>query len=169
MDLHNQCHGMRCSHGDFRSSRQILQPAICPNTLVTATFSEAMQSSTINTTTFTLTGPGLTAVPGTVAYVGSSDVATFTPNSPLALNTLYTATITTGAQDLGGDPLASNYVWTFTTSTAACAASRAVGNGLHVWNSGRHSRPSRIAAPLSLPEMWEYGRRPRSRDSRRER
>ncbi len=101
--------------------------AICPNTLVTATFSEAMQSSTINTTTFTLTGPGLTSVAGTVAYVGASDVATFTPNSPLALNTLYTATITTGAQDLAGDPLANNYVWTFTTNTAACAAAVPLG------------------------------------------
>ena len=101
--------------------------AICPNTLLTATFSEAMQSSTINTTTFTLTGPGSTAVPGTVAYVGSSDVATFSPTSPLALNTLYTATITTGAQDLAGDPLASNYVWTFTTSPTTCAAAVPLG------------------------------------------
>ena len=95
---------------------------ICPSTLVVATFSEAMKVSTINTTTFTLTGPGTTPVAGTVSYVVSSDVATFTPSSPLALNTLYTATITTGAQDLAGDPLASNYVWTFTTSATACSS-----------------------------------------------
>jgi hypothetical protein len=95
---------------------------ICPNTLVTATFSEAMTASTINGTTFTLTGPGLTAVAGVVTYVASSDVATFTPNNPLALNTLYTATITTGAEDLAGTPLASNYQWTFTTSATACQA-----------------------------------------------
>jgi hypothetical protein len=101
--------------------------AICPNTLVTATFSAAMQSSTINSTTFTLAGPGATAVAGTVTNVPSSDVATFTPNSPLALNTLYTATITTGAQDLAGDPLANNYVWTFTTNTASCAATVPLG------------------------------------------
>jgi hypothetical protein len=95
---------------------------ICPSTLVVATFSEAMKVSTINTTTFTLTGPGSTPVAGTVSYVVSSDVATFTPSNPLALNTLYTATITTGAQDLAGDPLASNYVWTFTTSATACSS-----------------------------------------------
>jgi hypothetical protein len=100
---------------------------ICPNTLVTATFSEAMLASTINTTTFTLTGPGLTAVPGTVTYVASSDVATFTPTSPLALDTLYTATITTGAEDLAGTPLASDYVWTFTTSATACQAAVPLG------------------------------------------
>ncbi|HXM22397.1 MAG TPA: Ig-like domain-containing protein [Terriglobales bacterium] len=100
---------------------------ICPNTVVTATFSEAMKSSTINTTTFTLTGPGLTPVAGAVTYVASSDVATFTPTSPLALNTLYTATITTGAHDLAGDPLASDYVWTFTTSATACIPTVSLG------------------------------------------
>jgi Ice-binding-like/Bacterial Ig-like domain len=100
---------------------------ICPNTLATATFSEAMKSSTISTTTFTLTGPGTTPVTGVVTYVASSDVATFTPTNPLALNTLYTATITTGAQDLSGSPLASNYVWTFTTSTTACQATVPLG------------------------------------------
>jgi len=100
---------------------------ICPGTVVTATFSEAMKPSTINTTTFTLTGPGIAPVAGAVTYVASSDVATFTPNSPLALNTLYTATITTGAQDLAGDPLASDYVWTFTTSVTACTATVPLG------------------------------------------
>ncbi len=94
--------------------------SVCPNTLVTATFSEAMKASTINATTFTLTGPGTTPVAGVVTYVASSDVATFTPNNPLAVNTLFTATITTGAQDLAGDPLATDYVWTFTTSSPSC-------------------------------------------------
>jgi hypothetical protein len=86
-----------------------------------------MQSSTINSATFTLTGPGLTAVPGTVTYVASSDVATFIPTNPLALDTLYTATITTGAEDIAGDPLASDYVWTFTTSATACQAAVPLG------------------------------------------
>ena len=100
---------------------------ICPNTLVTATFSDAMQPSTINTTTFTLTGPGLTAVAGAVTYVAASNFAAFTPTNPLALSTLYTATITTGARDLAGDPLTSNYVWTFTTSPTACQATVPLG------------------------------------------
>ena len=101
---------------------------ICPSSLVVATFSEAMNPSTINTTTFTLTGPGTTPVTGTVTYVVSSYVATFTPTNPFALNTLYTATITTGAQDLAGDALAANYVWTFTTATAACQATIPLGS-----------------------------------------
>jgi len=116
--------------------------SVCPNTLVTATFSEAMKASTINTTTFTLTGPGTTPVAGVVTYVASSDVATFTPNAALAVNTLYSATITTGAQDLAGDPLASDYVWTFTTSAPSCsvplgtACTYGILGGSTVTNSG---------------------------------
>ena len=37
-------------------------------TVVTATFSQAMNPATINATTFTLTGPGTTLVAGAVAY-----------------------------------------------------------------------------------------------------
>ena len=101
---------------------------ICPNSVVVATFSEAMNPATINTTTFTLTGPGSTPVLGAVTYAVSSNVATFTPTSPLALDTLYTATITTGAQDLAGNPLANDFVWTFTTSVTACQAPVPLGS-----------------------------------------
>ena len=87
------------------------------NQALSATFSVAMTPSTINTTTFTLTGPGATPVTGAVAYVAAGSTATFKPAANLAPNTLYTATITTGAQSLGGAALASNYVWTFTTGT----------------------------------------------------
>ena len=101
---------------------------ICPNTVVVATFSEAMNPSTINTTTFTLTGPGTTPVAGAVSYDAPNFVATFTPSSNLALNTLYTATITTGAQDLFGNALASDFVWSFTTATTACVGLGSAGN-----------------------------------------
>src|ERR1700719_3800038 len=87
--------------------------AVAVNTLVTATFSEAMNPSTINGTTFMLTGPGAAPVAGAVTYAGTT--ATFTPTTALAGSTLFTATITTGATDLAGNPLAANFVWTFTT------------------------------------------------------
>ncbi|MDQ7825102.1 MAG: Ig-like domain-containing protein [Candidatus Eremiobacteraeota bacterium] len=86
------------------------------NRKIAATFSKEMNASTINTTTFTVTGPGTTAVSGTVTYVGM--VATFTPASSLAVNTAYTATITTGAKDTAGTALAANFTWTFTTGSS---------------------------------------------------
>src|ERR1035437_10391077 len=80
---------------------------------ITATFNKAMNATTINTSTFTVTGPGGAPVTGGVACAGTT--ATFTPATHLAGSTLYTATITTGAKDLLGDALASNFVWSFTT------------------------------------------------------
>ncbi len=85
------------------------------NQALSATFSVAMTPTTINATTFTLTGPGTTPVTGAVAYVAAGSTATFTPTASLVPNTVYTATITTGAQNLADTPLAQNYVWTFTT------------------------------------------------------
>ncbi len=82
---------------------------------VTATFSEAMASATIIAANFSLK-QGSTSVPGAVSYAGN--VATFNPTSNLAYNTLYTATVDTGVEDMAGNTLASNKVWTFTTLAA---------------------------------------------------
>ncbi len=92
------------------------------NQIVSATFSTAMNPATINSTTFTLTGPGATPVSGLVAYAAVGNSLTFTPTANLAASTTFTATITTGAQDLAGTALANNYVWTFTTGTAVSTA-----------------------------------------------
>ncbi len=83
---------------------------------VTATFSEAMNASTITGSTFTLTPQGGSAVAANVSY--AANVATLTPTLPLANNTTYTATITTGVQSSSGSALAANYTWTFTTVAA---------------------------------------------------
>lgn len=88
------------------------------NTKVGATFSEPMDPLTISAATFSLMR-GATQVPGTVVYSGVNLV--FTPTSPLIANTLYTATITTGAKDLAGNAMAANYVWSWTTGAAADA------------------------------------------------
>ncbi len=93
---------------------------VCPNMIVTVTFSEAMNPSSIDGTTFTLTGPGSSPVAGQVTYNASSDTAIFTPSSGLALSTVYTATITTAAQDMFGNTLAADFVWNFSTGANRC-------------------------------------------------
>ena len=93
---------------------------ICPNSpIVAATFTKSMNPTTLNTTTFTLTGPAGAAVTGTVTYTDATKTATFTPTLSLAASSTFTATITTGAVDVYGNPLAAPFTWTFTTS-AAC-------------------------------------------------
>ncbi|MHB8416851.1 MAG: ice-binding family protein [Myxococcales bacterium] len=90
--------------------------AVALNTSVSATFSEAMDASTLTTATFTLTsGSPPTSVPGTVVYASSKTI--FWPSALLASNTPYTATITTGAKSSAGVAIAESYSWGFTTGT----------------------------------------------------
>lgn len=84
------------------------------NKTLTANFSIAMDPLTINTTTFTLR-QGTTVITGVVLYTGGT-TASFNPVNALNPGLVYTATITTGAKSTAGIPLASNYVWNFTTS-----------------------------------------------------
>ena len=84
-------------------------------TAVTATFSEAMDTTTINSTNFELRNPSSALVTATVAYNSSTNVATLTPSAALAASTAYTATVKVGAMDLAGNALASSQVWSFTT------------------------------------------------------
>lgn len=94
---------------------------VCPNTsVISATFSKAMKGSSINSSTFTLTGPGETSVDGSVGYVDATHMATFTPTEGLVLNTSYTATVTTGVADRFGNHPAAKFVWSFTTPVAGC-------------------------------------------------
>jgi len=93
--------------------------AVPLNKKVTAVFSKTMDASTITTSNFTLM-QGSTFVSGTVSYSGTT--ATYTPSSNLTQNTVYTATITTGAKDLSGNPMIANYVWSFTTSITQYSA-----------------------------------------------
>jgi hypothetical protein len=101
---------------------------ICQGSAVTATFSKAMNPATIISpaTAFTLAA-GANPVAGIVSVDATNMVATFTPMNPLALDTQYTATITTGAQDQFGNGLAQDFVWMFTTAIAACPSPIAFG------------------------------------------
>jgi hypothetical protein len=93
---------------------------IALNASVSATFSEAMDSATLTTATFTLTS-GASAVPiaGTMIYADSTVV--FWPAARLAANTAFTATINTGAKSASSIALAANHTWTFTTGTTLTA------------------------------------------------
>lgn len=82
------------------------------NKIISANFSEAMNSATITSATFTVM-MGSTSVPGTVNYAGTT--ATFTPTNNLLSSNTFTATITSGAMNPGGTPLANDHVWTFNT------------------------------------------------------
>ncbi|MGA2351153.1 MAG: Ig-like domain-containing protein [Terracidiphilus sp.] len=87
------------------------------NQLISATFSEPMNSASIISANFTLTGPGTTSVSGLVNYAAIGNELVFEPSGNLQPNTTYTATITTGVENAADQPLANKYVWTFETGT----------------------------------------------------
>lgn len=92
---------------------------VAVNSKVTATFNKDMAPASISTSSFTLACPAGTAVSGTVDYVQSSRVATFSPAANLPAGTTCTAMVTTGAKDLAGNALAANFIWSFTTGATA--------------------------------------------------
>lgn len=104
-----------------------LETEVAIDKIVIATFSMQMDPSTITTSTFTLYN-GISQVAGAVTYSGTT--ATFTPAIPLLPNTIYTGTITTGAKNVAGVPIANKYVWRFTTiATAPVVISTDPANG----------------------------------------
>ena len=99
---------------------------------VSAHFGGIMEESTITPATFTLTGAG-GPVSGTVSYHPQNNSASFTPDSPLAANASYTATIAAGVRDLAGNQLGAPRSWSFTTalqdSTAPTVTATLPGDG----------------------------------------
>jgi hypothetical protein len=92
---------------------------------VKATFSEAMDSATITSTTFTLY-KGTIPVEGTAAYLDL--VATFAPSVVLTAGATYTATITTGVKDVAGNALETAYVWSFEIAASGVVLTSATVN-----------------------------------------
>ncbi len=89
-----------------------------------ATFSKAMDPATISNSSFELLDPSSAQVSATVSYDSSSSTATLSPSAPLANSKTYTATIksgTSGVKDVAGNPLASDYTWSFTTIAASAS------------------------------------------------
>lgn len=87
---------------------------------LTVTLSEPMNEASISDASFTLRQGG-TPIPGTVTYLPDDTAVQFVPDDELALNTVYTATLSTDAEDLAGNSIAQDYTWSFTTSACAQA------------------------------------------------
>jgi len=84
---------------------------ISRTTRITATFSEAIDPTTLTSSSFYVNN----GVTGTITYNATTFVATMTLSSPLNYSTTYTATVTTAITDTVGNHLAANKVWSFTT------------------------------------------------------
>src|SRR6185369_9134843 len=91
---------------------------------VTVFFNNEMDESSINSTTFKVTGPD-GAISGTVTYDRSSNTAVFTPIAPLMPQAEYTATVAKETREKSGTTLSDNASWKFKTGKDFLARSAA--------------------------------------------
>jgi hypothetical protein len=100
------------------------------NRLIGVVFSTAMDPASINASTFVVTG-----VPGTVSYDATNMIAYFKSSADYAVNTKYNATITAGATDASGTPLAAAFNFSFTTRASSDKSPPSV-NGVNLAAGG---------------------------------
>lgn len=114
-----------------------LATGVCPTATINATFSSdfRMDPATVNSTTFTVTGSGMTPVlaESVVLDDASGRVATFTPLNDLTNTVVYTVTIksgATGVKDLAvpANQMVADKVWSFTAGPGSgnCLAQQSV-------------------------------------------
>src|SRR4029079_10794621 len=90
--------------------------SVAANVVVTAAFSGPMDSSTLTSSTFTLTGPA-GALPASVTYDPTSNKATLDPTGSLSPATPYPAALTSAVRGKDGTPC-GGLSWGFTTIAA---------------------------------------------------
>ncbi|MEP7377680.1 MAG: N,N-dimethylformamidase beta subunit family domain-containing protein [Chitinophagaceae bacterium] len=127
---------------------------VSTTTTVTATFSEAINSSTVTANTFQVRNAANTLVNATVSTSGNQII--LTPSTVLAGSATYTVTIvggSSGVKDLAGNALVNNYTWTFTTAAAGGGG----GNG----NSASLFQPTDVPQAIRVNDgqSVEFGMR----------
>jgi hypothetical protein len=85
-----------------------------PDEGLSAVFSDALQDTTVTSSSFTLTDAQGVTIDGVVRLLDEKTV-TFTPNERLALLTEYTATVSTEIENQSGSMLEADFSWRFTT------------------------------------------------------
>jgi hypothetical protein len=116
------------------------------NHTLVVNFSEAMDQNTINASTF-IVKQGSTTVAGQVGYAGLS--GTFTPSANFEANKNYSATLTTGAKNIAGISIDSDYKFSFTTGNVADVVSPTLSATSPPNNASSISRNTEVTITFS--------------------
>lgn len=111
---------------------------------VSILFSESMDPTTINSTTIQVKGPlpATTPVAGVLSYDSGTLRATFVATGGFAFASDFSVTITTGARDVAGNPLAAAKIIKFTTAKAAAVAPMANYSIVPPFVAGAGAKPN---------------------------
>lgn len=91
---------------------------VATNSQISVTFSEAMDTATINEVNFSVATGNEAPIMATVSLDNASNTAILTPSNDFTATTLYTAKISREVKSALGIPLANEQVWSFTTAAA---------------------------------------------------
>ncbi|MBF0502436.1 MAG: Ig-like domain-containing protein, partial [Candidatus Riflebacteria bacterium] len=120
---------------------------ISRQTQIVITFDHFMDTTSVEAAVSLSPPPGGALTP---VWSGGGDTLTLTPTVSLAWNTLYTLSVTTGARDLDGTPLASIFSATFTTEIPPTPVIVAAGVVPAAGSSGI-ATATQISIPFSEP------------------
>ena len=117
------------------TSPEDVATGVARDSTITATFDDDILATTVDATSFTLSEAGSGSTSGSVSFDAINNVASLTPDNALEKLTTYTANLSTAITDLDGNPLSSDYSWSFTTAdgawgSAALIESEDAGDGL---------------------------------------
>ncbi len=94
--------------------------------IITVTFNDVMNVTTLTTTSFTITPVGGDAIEGSVSYLDSA--AFFLPTLPLMPHTTYKGFISASlVKNIDGTYLKDDYEWTFSTASTTTFPSANLG------------------------------------------
>ena len=124
-------------------------------------FTKPMDSSTINSSTFSVSTGGI-IVTGTISYDAGSQTAFFDPYIPLAQFGYYTATLTTGIKDTSANPLPATYTWSFiaggSTTPSRLYVADSLAKAIDVFNNANSADgnlvPDRVITSGSFNWPW---------------
>jgi hypothetical protein len=86
------------------------------NSQLSVTFSEAMDTATVNELSFSVAAANEAPIMATVSLDSASNIAILTPSNDFSATTVYTAKITRDVKSALGIPLANEHIWSFTTA-----------------------------------------------------
>lgn len=127
--LLSACSGSSSDNGNEESSAELEPLAVTStapidqstgvgtNVKVVAVLNNEIKAGTVDGTSFTLQGNNEAAVVATASYNVDTLTAVLDPNSNLTASKAYTATVTTGIEDVAGDSLLRDFSWAFTTGS----------------------------------------------------
>lgn len=119
--------------------------------VITASFTEAMDPVTLTPANFTLTCSAGAPITGTVTYLAANRLAMLALPAATLLpaNALCTATVSTEAKGTTGIPLASNFVWRFTTGATLDTTAPVVTGTLNANGAINVPLNTKVAATFS--------------------